>query len=557
MQLNSQVVLGYSDIFDDDTPSCKDLLEDLPKEKSLELITHFHGQLHSNERNNRLQLELLELWLSNQAKEVVQNFTNEILRRANGKGNINFFNNISCLYLIQKILIHCDEQDRELRYEDELNLLKCYLIVSEEWTKKSHQLLDEDKEYKTEEDIIQLVLPSQLPIHENKLFKDFRIEFLKSIYLFRFLEKNKQFDDILDEFVNKKQVDNWEEYLVKILSLYIRELEAPNIKTKLEVEDESVRNLLDTFCINDIEVKDDVDFISIRNKPIFKTEDDDYLFLSLNLFIDKLYQGLLFDIFYNSDIAQDIYGNIPTFRSNLGNDFSEKSMFYEFAQNYLCQGCVHLNENDIPDDIEISPDYYIRHNTKIIVIEFKDVLLSKKVKYSYDLEEVKEGIFKKIVESEDGKKGITQLIDTIDGLQDGAFEDIDPDCDFSTVKYYPVVVITDNSFEQLGINYLIKKEFKKRLEEYENIQKENIKEPVIMVFDELLKFQDLFNKNKLKLRSLIDQYNAYVKSDSAWRNIASFNEFIHMRTLKMSTSSPEQLFEEIDQLLVNFGEEEV
>lgn len=555
MELSLNKVLGYSEIFDDDKPSYEELLGNLPKEKSLELITHFHTQLHSNERNNRLQFELLEFWLQNQREEIHKLFFEAIIRESKDNSIINFFNNISCLYTAQKILIYCDEEDRHFTYEDELNLLKAYLLISEEWTNESSKHIDKERDYKTEEDIIKLVLPSQLPIHENKLFKDFRIQFLKAIYLFEFMESDESFSDILEEFNSLKNVDQWGEYLVKILSLYIRDIDPPNTKSKLEVDDESVRNLMDTFCINQTDVVDDIDYLSLRNNPVFKTSDDNYLFLSLNFFIDKLYQGLLFDIFNNSTIAQERYGNIPNFRSAIGNNFSEKFMFCRFASEYLCQNGKHLNENDIPDHIEIQPDYYIRHNSKILLFEFKDVLLSKEVKYAYDFDRVKEGIFEKLVESKDGKKGITQLLDSIKGIHNGAFNDIDEDFDFSSAKYYPIIVITDNAFEQLGINYLIKEEFNKRLEEYDDIEKKNYKDPVIIVFDELIKFQDLFIKEKLKLRSLIDQYNSYVNSDNTWRNIASFNEFIHLRTAKMDTNSPEKLFKEVDQLLKRFEKE--
>lgn len=555
MELSLNKVLGYSEIFNGEKPSYEELLSNLPKEKSLELITHYHTQLHSNERNHRLQFELLEFWLQNQNEEVHKLFSQAIIRESKGNSIVNFFNNISCLYTIQKILIYCDEEDRHFTYEDELNLLKAYLLISEEWTDESNKLIDEEGGYKTEEDIIKLVLPSQLPIHENKLFKDFRIQFLKAIYLFEFLERDDSFSDILNEFNSLKNVNHWGEYLVKILSLYIRDIDPPNTKSKLEISDETVENLMETFCINETDVVDDIDFLSLRNNPVFKTSDNHYLFLSLNFFIDKLYQGLLFDIFNNSDLAQDRFGNIPNFRSAIGDNFSEKYMFCRFASEYLCSKGRHLNENDIPDHIEVQPDYYIRHNSKILLFEFKDVLLSKGVKYSYDFDEVKKGIFEKLVESKDGKKGITQLLQSIRGIQAGAFDDLEEGVDFSSAKFYPIIVITDNSFEQLGINYLIKEEFKERLEKYDDINKKNIKDPVIIVFDELIKFQDLFIKEKLKLRSVIDQFNSYVNSKNPWRNIASFNEFIHLRTAKMDTSSPERLYKEVDQLLEEFGEE--
>lgn len=555
MELVPHRILVYSDFFGrDDKPSYSDLLSGLPKERALELIVHFNGQLHSNERSSEIQFELLNFFLSNQSNEIKALFSNAIKRNDNGKSRIAFFNNVSFLLTVQHILIRSDPNDREFTTEDELSLLKAFLLISEEWIQKSEELITDGK-IDTELDFIKIFLPSQLPIHENKLFKDFRIQLLKAVYLFEYLQGEEAFNDIISEFYEKKSVNNWQEYLVKVLSLYIRDIKPPHTTTKLEIPDEAVQNFADSLCINGEVVVDDEDFTSLRNKPLFKTHDGNYLFLSFNFLIDKLYQGLLFDIYYTSDVAQKKFKSIPTYRSNLSYLFSEKYMLYSYAQRHLSKDCIQISEDDIPEQTPVKPDYYIRHKSKILIIEFKDILLSKNIKHSYSFEKIVDGVFEKLVESKDGKKGILQLIDNIAGLNSGAFDGID-DFNKDQAKYYPVLIVTDKSFEQLGINFLINKEFEKRISKNDELPKHRIKNPVIIVLDDLIKFQDLFSEGKLKLWTLIDQFNSHINGSDMLKRTSSFHEFLHEKASKLLKDSPKQLFTEIEKILNAYSESE-
>src|SRR5699024_1282429 len=128
-----------------------------------------------------------------------------------------------------------------------------------------------------------------------------------------------------------------------------------------------------------------------------------YLFLNLDFFVDKLHKGIQFDLL---DSIQGIklnngitFNNIGDLKSHLSDDFSEKYLFNEIVN--ICfnhNNLVHIPEGSIPSTINIKPDYYIRRNTKIFLFEFKDPLLPKETKHSYNYEEIKDEIFNKIVE---------------------------------------------------------------------------------------------------------------------------------------------------------------
>lgn len=550
MNLNLQVVISYSDIFDDDPPEISDLLKGIPSIIAIQIVVHYLTQIHMDETGSEQQFEFIKQWTGRQDDDLKKKIY-QVYKRYSGR--FNFINNISCLFLVQEILENFNDKNaQELTPDQELDLFKAYLVSSKEWIEKSTKLLDNDREYKKPDEVIELVLPSQLPIHELKYFKDFRLQFYKAIEFFNFCQKNELFKDILAEFLKSRSQKSWEDYLGKIITAYMQMLDKASNRSVLEISNEEVADFFSLLSLDPSSYSKKIDFLNIRERPVLNFDSDKYLFLNLNFLIDKIFQGIQFDIFgviKNEKLKGGVkYNNFPDFKSQLSEDFTEKYLFKNLVEEIFCKNCTHIPEENFTGQ-EINPDYYIRRKTKVFLFEFKDILFSATSKNSYDITTIQKELFKKLVENDQGKpKGIKQLLNNIEALTNKGLPNSDP-YDFSQAKFYPILVVTDRVFNQFGFNYLIKKEFDQLLKKSNIPKTHRVKEPVIVLLDDLIKFKTLFENQELKINSIFDSYNGYTNAGGRFRILSSFSDYIHQRAKEYEITPTGFIEEKLDNFL--------
>lgn len=556
----SIVSLEYKAVFDDyDTVDVVVLLRNIPSKNSLEIICHFLAQIHTNEREFKYQIDHLRVWLGRLPQETHQRigeFIHRIL--SSPKAEFNFINNFSGLLFIETILENYNELPivANLTPEQELQLFKAYLWCSQGWIDRQSKAFV-NKKIETADDFIRLSLPIQAPQIEIIEFKDFRLQFIKAIYFFRFCEKNGVFKKYLENFLKEKNVKSWQEHLRNLISGYLRKLNPP-IPSIMTVADEQrdFKNWMETLCLNVQNFNRSDDFQSLRENPLFKLDADKFLFLNLNFFIDKIYQGIQFD-FGNALVKNNVEYNgkrierFLDFRQIYAEVFSESGLFYEVL-NYVFEKNKYLMFTSDKMNQYLNggaPDFYIRDSAKIYLFEFKDTLFSAKTKNSYDYEQIVAEINKKMVENEKGRqKGVTQLVNSIEKLSNGEFKKID-NYDFSKAIIYPIIAYTDLSFSVPGINYLLNKEFQKQIETKGLNRKFQIKRLTMIDLDSLIKFQDIFREKKITINHCLNGYAEYLTSSNILTKATTFSQYIHYLTSKMKYDSPKMLIEEAIKLL--------
>lgn len=561
----SAVTVAYNDIFDDYAATdIVELLNDIPSRSALEIVCHFFGQMHTQERNHKFQIEYVKVWLGRLPVEVQQKIVGFIKKTSGPRKEFNFINNFSALLLIERILENYNESEpvENLTPKQELNLFKAYLWCSQEWIDKQSGAFN-GKKVKTTEDFIELIFPVQAPQVELIEFKDFRLQFIKAIYFFRFCEKDELFSEYLSIFLKEHKLENWQDYLKHLISAYLRNLNPPNIPTLLDVDPKysEFKNWLANFCVDTTNFKGSDDFTGLRNKPVLRYNENKFLFLNLNFFIDKLYQGIQFDFANALRKAKATYkGNViknfPDFKQIYGEIYSEHGLFYEVIDYVFAtqKKYLKISGETLKKTIEDGePDYYIRDKSKVYLFEYKDVLINADAKHSYDYEKVKAEIFKKLVENQGGKaKGVTQLVNSIEEIANGEYNKID-DYDFSKAIIYPIIVYTDPTFDMPGINYLLQKEFIRQLKNKGLNSKLTINKLTLIDLDSLIKFQDLFREKKLALNCVLNGFYEYTRPNNVFRQASTFNQYIHNVTLKWDYNSPKMLMEEAIKLV---GEDE-
>lgn len=206
------VSISYTDLFDDyETVNIQDLLREIPSRSALEVVCHFLGQLHTQERSHKHQLLFIQAWTGRLPTEVHQRINDFIAKRRNGRNTeFNFINNVSALRLIERILEDYNslEPVKNLTPDQELQLFKAYLLCTQEWLDQQNTVWTGEK-IETSKDLVKVIFPVQAPQVELIEFKDFRLQFIKAIYFFRFCEKDPLFSDYLQIFLDSMKFDSW------------------------------------------------------------------------------------------------------------------------------------------------------------------------------------------------------------------------------------------------------------------------------------------------------------------------------------------------------------
>lgn len=561
MKYHMNVAIGYEAIFEDyKDVNPVDLISDIPSINSLEILGYFIAQVHTKERSFKAQVEFLRIWCGRLPNEIIPKINDFISRvTSDGKSEFNFINNIAALILIEIILENHNDLEKvdNLTPEQELNLFKAYLWCNQHWTDKQGSDLPK---VKTADDLISIIFPAQLPYMEILEFKDFRIQFLKAIYFFKFCEANEVFSSYIKAFLEDYNLDSWQTYLINILSLYVRRFEELRTPSILNIQDEheSIKDFINQYCLDVQQFVKSDDFNSLRKTPVYKIDDNNFLFLNLNFFVDKLFQGVQFEMFrvirknkleYN---GKQIKG-FDQFRSIYAEQISEAGIFYESIR-YSFEKCGYklLNGKQLKEVLKDGePDFYIRDKGKIYLFEYKDVILNAEVKHSYDFETIKSEISKKMVSNQTGtQKGVTQLFNSISKIKNGEYKGVDDYDNLENCMIYPIIVYTDFSFNLPGVNYYLNKEFNKLIYDSDLSQKHKIKDLTIIDLDTFLKFQDLFRDKKLKINNCLNDFRSKTKNKSnLFSMIETFNIFIHNKTFNMDYDTPKIFMDEIASMI--------
>lgn len=556
MGFTNSISIGYKDIFEDyDKVSIQNLIINIPSKNIIEVVGFFNAQVHTIERDSTKQVEFLNMWVGRLPEEVLEKINFFIIRtNSSPDKNFNFINNVSSLILIGYVLQNYNELEKvkNLTPEQELNLFKAYLFCTDEWLNKQSSTLRVEK-ITTKDELVNILLPLQLPYQEVLEFKEFTVQFIKAIYFFRFCDTNPHFKGYMNLFLTEYKIDSWQRYLTNILNLYVNSFQTLNKPINVPVEFLDIINFLDSLSIRISDFSKSDDFLSLREKPVYKMDDSTYIFLNLNFLVDKLFQTIQFEfakvLIGNKAVFKGkIIKNFSDFKSVYGEEFSENGLFYKVL-DYVFEKSNFFKYNGQELKMFIGdgePDYYMRDKAKVYLFEYKDVLLNAKTKHSYDFTEIKSEIFKKLVRNEKGaEKGVTQLVSNIKKVRNNEFKKFD-DYDFENVIIYPILIYTDFSFNISGINQLLNVEFRRQIDDKKVKNPLLIKDLVLIDLDTLIKFQDLFRDKRLKINNCLNEYLEFVKmKENLFDKISTFNMFIHNKTKDMKYDSPKMLYEEL------------
>ena len=154
-------------------------------------------------------------------------------------------------------------------------------------------------------------------------------QIIKAMYCYQFIEEYNK--ELYSEYLNSKKINSFQEYVRKMFALVqlcFTDMVTFNGKLK---EDEEFLELFNH--LNDIEFSEqnqkNYDFIQIRNKPIFRVDNNQYLFLNRAMIINKIYSSIYWDIkgILNKNLKYNITED--QFRKDYTTHFSEGYLVYK------------------------------------------------------------------------------------------------------------------------------------------------------------------------------------------------------------------------------------
>ena len=501
------VVLGYDGIYSDyKSVKAHDLLKNIPTLSVLHYITQKTNQITYSFGNQSLQREMVYEMKQYLPKTVRKN-VQEFIGKHKAISYIDFYGSILLMGLALQNFTPHEEDDKELPLcQDEYEaVFKAVIYCNQRWTDKQRQGVGN----RISKDIVSMSLLIDLPIVEFKLHKDFKVQLYKAICFFEFCEEDQEFSQHLASFCSNKKTENWEEYISRLFCFWGASLGSSYIEVGNSNEldilffDQYIVNIQE--CNNLWEGHNALNYF--RNHFLFKFKDDTYLLLNANLLIDKFYQGMKFD-FYQS--MKGAYKTFPDFTSALGQKFSEPYLLYRLMQKIYSESSAEVTmftgEQLQQNGVVGEPDLYLRIGNTLYLFEYKDVTLGDKIKYSQNIDEIKQGICDKICKYGKENKGAGQLLYNIKRiLQEGLMNELDSNVSCVS-KVYPIILTTDRAFSAIGVNALVIQEFSNMITQNPVEGKVFISVPIIMELDTMILCAKELHDGTIILSNVLDEY---------------------------------------------------
>lgn len=465
-----------------------------------------------------------------------------------------------CLLFEQEILIYCKGVGDELLAEHQNALFEALLILN------GRYLLTQEKMFNWdgtggEQTFLDIVLPAKISSLGISKLRDHQVALIKAAYFFEFCENDTEYRLYLKAFTDTYDLQSYREYIRAVILPYLTYMTSglSSPKFRIDPEYKEAIEFFEQFSVNGrLIVRED--FKALRQFPVFKSDTNTFIFLFNNFFVDKLYQGFLFDFvqaLQNGAYPAMNYGKLKT---DMGNRFSEHWLFYRTIRNCFGNiGQVRKSGEELKALLkEAEPDYYIRDGRKVFLFEFKDVQLRADVKASQSAEAIREELLEKLDESTKGRpkaqqKAVRQLLNSMTRIFNGDYVRMGvDDFDSGQVMIYPILVHTDSALETEGVNYFLKEKLNALIAEA-SLPNHRVKDLVVINIDMLLSVQDLFYKKKIGLASCIHEFVAYTNTHGPLNRMIPFDEFLKFHLIKKKYSFL-NASDEFNRLVKSFAE---
>lgn len=417
--------------------------------------------------------------------------------------------NLSGMEFSAQVLRRPNTESRTLSKDEIRRVYLAYLLCNEKWSSHQEKGLKLDPDHPEN-----MLLKVDMPLSEFKRHKDFRAALYKATQLFRFCEKNGDYWAIVSQFLADHGVNDWREYLMNLLELYFKSIGIKEQQLSSQMTPFEEQYAIDLSQMTNDET---LNIMWLRDHFLVKRADGTILVINNNLIIDKMYQGLKFDLFktaknHHLTIDGEEIKSVDKLNEKLGQDFSEEYLLYDLMEKiYSGHEVIKYKGKELQGKIDAEPDYYMRQGKQLLLIEHKDVLISEIKKQETDVSKMIDALADKICREKDdkkGRKGGPQLLHTIDGIfKRDNMQHLDSDAKKADMVY-PVVTVLDSAFSSLGVALATARKFCEQAQGYDTINEKltHVAPITIIDIDTLFILSKRLHDGELDLFSLIGEY---------------------------------------------------
>jgi hypothetical protein len=530
--MNRQLLVEYSDLSTDATPSMASCLAHVCRLDGLQGVSHLLGYLSQTPASQRdFVTDMQQIFgpTNNEFAGQVYHLTQALAERMGTK--LNFFHPKTALQLFGYCFELPAGPSGQTDAEFERSMFAASLVLNETYIREQYQAMT----------IAQQLLPKQ-PLAAMALagtFSDFELinhrlphiallQIIKSVRLFEFLEADARFDHLLSAFLRRFKCAKWQDFF-RQLSGIIKPVTESATPGRIAVEvppgpdyDEACE-FLRHFTLPEGKPLDMADFTSLRTTPLCEESPGTFVLEYPVLVLETLHKGLYFQ-FNIANRSLPKGQRESDWRSVYCDLFSEQYLMYLLLDAIFRGRGLALSGRAIFEGWHLKgqsePDYYFRHDNRAVLFESKDVLVHKDAKAGHDFATYLDEVRKKFYEDEEGHpKAARQLANNVERLLRHQLP-FDVDFDPAELIIYPVLVVHDRLYNQPGLNVVVNDWFQKELAELETegLAVHNVRPLIIIDADTLLAYHEDFRDGRLVFEDVLEEYVAYL-STPAWVGI--------------------------------------
>ena len=521
-------MISYSQVYADEQVSVDSLLKDMPTAEAVEWCSYIVFR-KDNLIIGETDIHILSPLLFSFESELQHKLTDYLGGFYNGVDCL--IDKFSLLNLTQYLIAHHNEEHHELTKDEKTRLFKAYLLFCDEYLERISFGQSMPDKY-TAEDMLNYYMPITLLTSEIDTFTDSSLEVIKGKWFFvDFSNSDKKFKQFVDDFIRIKGYHSAIEYLGYIFNIVASTVvhEPPTNIIKFSEDSGKWIDFMDGMSADSDNFEENDGLSAIQSRPIYRLGENKYAILFTRFFVDKMFQGMLFDMaaaLASEGIFKDKVGAYISLKQQVGERFSEQFLLYRILEKTLFRRMpVRLTGEALHKVLKSGePDYYARRNNRVFVFEFKDVRLDAQTKSSCNYETIRQKLYNCFVENEDGRpKGVKQLANVIENKLPDILEKSDMTVPKVELKIYPIIVYTDGSFDIEGINYYLSGEFRRIIHVTDD--RYQVKDLVMVNLNLLMKLENFFVDGKIELDKVINEFLAYKESKEQLKTVP-FNKYL-------------------------------
>ena len=446
---------------------------------------------------------------------------------------LNFINPIALYHIIDKALTLPDSLNLEYTIipSNQIDYMK--MLFAENSKIVERQATINTSDMQTMIDAIQQMLACQIADWDYshvRLEEACLSQIFKCVYFFQYAEHSMP--KHLRQFCAQNGVNDWKEYARIIIGLFLPfdEKKGATIVVPVGIPDyEKVIGILDKLSSRQDTDEDDYDFRQLRECPLYKRTDGNYMILSKLFLVEKLYKSLYFEFNAINEILPraDKVGDI---KSYIGLHFAEEYLCNMILNRSFPRRCVKKSGTEYRAEgfTDSEPDFYVRNGNKAFLFECKDALFKSSTKISYDLEVIKEELRTKMHYVVDQRgierpKAIRQLINNARRLmEESVIENL---MRKDNLRIYPIIITHDRTFTSPGVNWLLNRWYRKEINDHYPQLAGHMMPLVLMDIDTLVLTCTRLQSRRFVLEHWIDNYNRELLSNDHELNQLPFSIF--------------------------------